>query len=490
MNKARSIFCAVVFSFFIHGAAFAQAQPTLNNARIDGYQGVWFTLGEFYKHGDKYSGGLGTYTAKHIPLAIYSEEADKTFFVYGGMAADRESNSPPSETTERAWGKATGDYLVCMIGSFDHKTGRVEKPTVVHDKGGIFDPHDNPSIAMDSDGYIWVFVSGRGRGRPGMIYKSSSPNSIESFDLVSEREITYPQPKYIEGKGFLHLFTKYMGNRLLYFNTSEDGVNWTDDQQIVAIKRDEDKNAGHYQISGQLGEKVVFFYNWHPNGGVDQRTNIYYIQTTDFGKTWTTVDNQPVSLPVTELENPTLAKEFYSRRENVYIKDVAFDRHGNPAALYVSGKGHQPGPDNGPKEWQVIHWNGTSWDNYKITTSDHNYDTGSLWIDGDKWVVVAPTENSPQQWGSGGELVLWESKDNGKTWKSKRQVTKRSELNHNYVRKVVGGKDPFKYFWADGNPDSHSKSHLYFGDSRGRMWQLPYHMDEETAKPKRGRRKK
>ena len=36
------------------------------------------------EYGDKYSGGLGTYTAKHHPLAIYSEEANKTFFVYGG----------------------------------------------------------------------------------------------------------------------------------------------------------------------------------------------------------------------------------------------------------------------------------------------------------------------------------------------------------------------------------------------------------------------
>src|SRR5690625_7842004 len=50
---------------------------------VIGYQGIWFTLGQFSEYGDKYSGGLGTYTANHIPLAIYAEEVDKTFFVYG-----------------------------------------------------------------------------------------------------------------------------------------------------------------------------------------------------------------------------------------------------------------------------------------------------------------------------------------------------------------------------------------------------------------------
>ena len=145
--------------------------------------------------------------------------------------------------------------------------------------------------------------------------------------------MTYPQPKYIPGKGFLHLFTKYTGVRELYFETSPDGVNWTEDQKLVGMKREEDKNGGHYQISGQHGDKVVFFFNWHPNGNVDLRTNIYYLQTTDFGKTWTTVDGKEVSIPVDDINSPVLVKEFFSQGKNVYIKDVNFDEQGNPVAL-------------------------------------------------------------------------------------------------------------------------------------------------------------
>lgn len=457
---------------------------SLNNTKVSGYKGIWFTLGQFSEYGDKYSGGLGTYTAKHIPLAIYSPEVNKTFFVYGGIAEDRPSKADAPDKK----GKSYGNYLLCMAGCYDHSSNKVSQPTVVFDKNGVFDPHDNPSLSMDNDGYIWVFVSGRGRGRPGYIYRSQSPYSIESFDQIVKDEMTYPQPHYISGQGFLHLFTKYTGTRLLYFNTSSDGHTWTKHQQLVAMKREGDKNGGHYQISNCLGNKLVFFFNWHPNGNVDKRTNIYYLQTTDFGKTWTTADGTPVNIPVTDINSSTLVREFFSKSENVYIKDVAFDKDGHPAALYVSGTGHQPGPDNGLKTWQIIRWTGTEWQNSLITTSDHNYDTGSFWIEDGRWIVVGPTDNKPQAWGGGGELVCWQSSDEGKSWEKVKQITGNSIRNHNYVRKVVNGKDPFKYFWCDGDPSKPSKSYMYFGDSGGNVWQLPYTMSGETETPVNGQK--
>ncbi|HWV32568.1 MAG TPA: BNR-4 repeat-containing protein [Dyadobacter sp.] len=433
--------------------------------KVDGYKGIWFTLGQRSEYGDKYSGGLGTYTAKHIPLSVYAPKVNKTFFVYGGTTG-------PDQR-----------YLLCMIGSYDHNSNMVSKPVVVYDKKGENDPHDNPSLAMDDDGYLWVFVSGRGKVRPGFKYRSKLPYSTAGFDQITEEEMTYPQPKYVPGKGFLHLFTKYTGVRELYFETSKDGVSWTEDVKLAGMKRPEDKNSGHYQISGQHGEKVVFFFNWHPNGDVDQRTNIYYLQTTDFGKTWTNVEGTPVEIPVTAPQSPILLREFYSQKKNVYIKDVNFDEKGNPIALHVSGTGHQPGPHHGLKDWSILYYNGKTWEDHKITTSDHNYDTGSLFVKGNEWTVVAPTENGPQKWGAGGEVEMWKSTDKGKTWKMTRQLTRNSSRNHNYIRKVVNGQDPFLYFWADGNPDTMSESLLYFGNSKGDVWQLPYEMTVEEAVP-------
>ena len=166
------------------------------SAKVDGYHGIWFTLGQFSDYGDKYSGGLGTYTAKHVPLAVYTPEVNKTFFVYGG-AKDRQR------------------HLLAMAAYYDHAHHVVPRPTIVHDKGGVDDPHDNPSIAIDGRGHVWIFVSGRGRSRPGFKYRSIEPYSVEAFEQVTEEEMTYPQPWWVEGNGFLHLFTKYTGVREL-----------------------------------------------------------------------------------------------------------------------------------------------------------------------------------------------------------------------------------------------------------------------------------
>ena len=97
--------------------------------QVEGYKGIWFTLGLVTEYGDKFSGGLGTYTAKHTPFAIFSPEVNKTFFVYGGTTGENER------------------YLVCMIGAFDHVNNSLSKPTIVNEKGGVDDPHDNPCMS-------------------------------------------------------------------------------------------------------------------------------------------------------------------------------------------------------------------------------------------------------------------------------------------------------------------------------------------------------
>ena len=42
---------------------------------------------------------------------------------------------------------------------------------------------------------------------------------------------------------------------------------------------------------------------------------------------------------------------------------------------------------------------------------------------GDAWPVIAPTSPGPQKYGGGGEMFLWASTDQGKTWALKTQVT-------------------------------------------------------------------
>lgn len=442
------------------------AQESLNNRKINGYKGIWFTLGQFSEYGDKYSGGLGTYTAKHRPLAIYAPEVKKTFFVYGGTRDAEEK------------------YLLCMVSYFDHKTGMVPKPTVVHDKQGVDDPHDDPSIAMDNQGYIWVFVSGRGQRRPGYKYRSDRPYDITSFSQITEEEMTYPQPLWDEELGFFHFFTKYTGVRELYFETSKDGINWSEDQKLAGIVEEGATKSGHYQVSGKNGDLISTFFNRHPDGNVDKRTDLYYAQTTDHGKTWTTITGEKLEIPMATVDCGARLVDYASQGKNVYVKDMNFDQHGNPVCLYITSGGHEPGPKNDPREWRVTHFDGKQWDTSVICQSDHNYDMGSLYVQGKRWMVIGPTEEGPQKYQTGGEVAIWQSVDEGKSWKMKRMVTEQSKANHMYVRRPVNAKNPFFAFWADGDPTSFSKSFLYFSNANGkRVWQLPYDMDEDFVQP-------
>ena len=456
------LFILVIYFLFIPGIATSQEDFT--GRTIDGYRGIWFELNQKFPYGDKYSGGLGTYTAKHIPLAIYAPEVNKTFFVYGGTISE------------------DSKHLLCMIGYYDHQKEVVGRPVVVYDKKGVDDPHDNPSLSIDSQGFIWVFISGRGRSRPGFIYKSNKPFDCSSFTQVQESEMTYPQPWFIPGSGFVYLFTKYTGVRELYFRTSLDGVNWTEDAKLAGIKEQGAERSGHYQVSNRFDSKVSTFFNRHPDGNVDKRTDLYYLQTTDFGKTWTNVKGEVINLPLTEVANAARVVDFQAQGKNVYLKDLKFDAKGHPMCLYLTSNGHEPGPDNDPREWRMSRWTGKKWTHSVITTSDHNYDMGSLILQGKKWYLIAPTTDGPQRYGTGGEIDIWISTNQGKKWRLSTPVSRYSRLNHSYMRAVVNGIAPFQYFWADGNPDEQSKSNLYFGDLEGNTWQLPYTMnaDEET----------
>jgi hypothetical protein len=429
--------------------------------KIGGFKGIWFDLGQSSEYGSKYSGGLGTYTAKHVPLAVYSEPAEKTFFVYGGTR----------DSGER--------HLLAMVSCFDHSSGKLAKPVVVHDKDGVDDPHDNPSISIDEHGCIWVFVSGRGQLRPGYKYRSKSPLSIEGFDQISEEELTYPQPWWIKGEGFLHLFTRYTRGRELYWNTSDiRGGGWSEPRKMAGM-------GGHYQMSACSGNRVITAFNMHPEGDVDRRTNLYFLQTTDRGETWRNAAGEPVRLPLETPENGALVRNYAAESRLVYMKDISFDDDGNPVLLVITSAHHLAGPGGDPRIWTIVRWDGSDWRFSEVTRSSHNYDMGSLYNEGGgHWRIIGPTEPGPQYHGTGGEMAVWQSSDNGGTWKRTAVLTSGSPRNHAYARRPVNARPGFYAFWADGNPDEFSESRLYYCTRDGVVREMPYVMEAGAAEGK------
>jgi len=445
------------------------------NRKDSGYRGIWYMnqpSGDEYVY--KYSGGLGTYCAKHKPFAVYCKQVNKTFFCYGGTTTD------------------SNRRLLHMVSYYDHNTKKVPRPTILLDKK-TDDAHDNPVISVDNKGYIWIFSTSHGTSRPSYIHRSTKPYQIDQFQQIQATYLdeegkpvpltnfSYMQAWSVADQGFICFFTKYKYPvaRTICCMTSEDGIGWSQATRLATI------DQGHYQVSGVGTKRAGSAFNYHPNSkGLNWRTNLYYVETPDFGKTWRTANGASLNLPLNDADNSALVHDYKKEGLNVYLKDIRYDSHDRPVILYLTSKGYQSGPMNDPRTLTTARWDGTAWEIRPAMTSDNNYDMGSLWIDNDNtWHIIAPTETGPQPYNPGGEIAFWSSRDQGKTWCKTKQLTTRSERNHTYVRRPLNAHPEFFAFWADGHGRKPSISNLYFCDKQGHVRRLPEKMDTDFATP-------
>ncbi|MGD9722680.1 MAG: BNR-4 repeat-containing protein [Pirellulales bacterium] len=430
-----------------------------------GYRGIWYfnqKTGDEYVY--KYSGGMATYPHQHVPIAVHAPAAKKTFFVYGGTV-------PGNKT------------LLHMVSYFDHETKTVPRPRILLDKQTT-DAHDNPTLSIDAAGHLWIFSNAHGTSRPSYIHRSVRPYDINAFQRVVETNFSYSQPWILDHGQHLVLHTRYNQNgrsgRGLFWMTSADGQSWSAPASLAHIAQ------GHYQISWSDGRRVGTALNYHPQpGGLNARTNLYYLETRDGGRTWLTANGQPVATPILDVRNPALVHDYQSEKLLCYLKDVQFDSAGHPVIVYVTSTGFEPGPANDPHTWRLARWDGSDWQLSEITTSDHNYDCGPLYVDDDdSWQLIAPTDPGPQPYGTGGQMVVWTSGDRGHSWQRGKTITHDERHNHTFARRPLAFHADFAALWAAGDAHQPSDSALYFTDRPAtHVWRLPAEMTAEQETP-------
>jgi hypothetical protein len=428
----------------------------------DGYRGIWYSnerTGDEYVY--KYSGGMATYPQQHLPIACYAPEANKTFFVYGGTLQDKQQ-------------------LLHMISYFDHATQTLPRPRILLDKQTT-DAHDNPTLNIDRTGHLWIFSNSHGTSRPSLIHRGTKPYSIDSFQRVQTTNFSYSQPWVLADGRFVLMHTRYQsGHRVMFWMTSPDGSTWDEPRPLAHVEQ------GHYQVSWCDGHRVATVFNYHPRrGGLNARTNLYYLESPDAGQTWQTVDGKVIHTPLVHIENPALVEDYRGRGLLVYLKTLQFDADGRPIVLYLTSRGHEPGPVNDPRMWHIARWTGKRWEIRDVTTSDHNYDFGSLYLEDDgTWRLIAPTDPGAQPFGTGGQMVMWASDNQGQSWRRIKQLTRDARYNHSYARRPLSARDDFYAIWADGDTRAPSDSSLYYTNRSGtHVWRLPRKMATDTARP-------
>lgn len=494
---------ALVALVLVSGMSGAQAQMQATPAA--GFQGIWYEIaGGGGDYANKYGGGLATYPQQIAPMAIYSPEVDRTYFTF---SLDINLGS--------------GRNIGHAISYYDHQTGLVARPQIWLDKG-TGDAHDAPVIALDDEGYIYMFSNTHGESRQSWIRKSASPHSIDSYnDLLSPTSpadmavfgnpadnpgmsgnprFSYSSAWYVpnatEEEKFLLLHTRYIsGHRDLFTTTSVDGDTWTERKGLSQIE------SGQYQTSWIKpdGMTVGTIFNVHPaSGGSDARTDLYYLETSDQAQTWQTVDGLTLVDNRGGNNNPLMSRpdqpihgaaQVYDAApgERVYMKGINYDAAGNPVIMFLTSPSHVPGDlgEPGPDRFlKTARWTGSEWAIKDFMPTDHNYDFGAFHIEQDgTWRVIAPFIDGPQQYGTGGEIGMWTSTDQGDSWVLEKQLTSGSYYNHTYVQRPLHAHEDFYGFWADGDAFEPSSVHFYFTNKQGDVFHLPYDTTSDFVTP-------
>jgi len=397
----------------------------------------------------------------HRPVAQYAAAVAKTFFVYAGTSGD-----PVTEKGKQP--------LRIMVSYYDHKTGTVPIPVILLEDLPL-GAHGCPVLSMDDDGRLWVFISLLGVDRPGYILRSLRPYHIDAWEKVTEMEFRQPQVWHVPGKGFMLLHRRKADDQhQLQFSTSSDGLSWSVPQALATFGEAQSCMSGSHK--GKVG--VAFSVRVDRT---DDFSNLYYMETSDFGKTWQVYPRSAVKLPLQSANNQALAYDL-GNGWKFFLRDLQFDRMGNPIVLYILRHRRRIVTAPESRIWSTSRWIGREWEHTGTLYSDSDCDAGSMEVDRLTWYVTIPSRPGPQPNASGGEIVRWRSEDQGRSWYPQR-LTHDSEFNHNWVRRPVNADPRFAWLWADGNPRSPSESRIWFSDEAGNVHVLPSIMNTETAKP-------
>lgn len=396
------------------------------------FNGAWYRVAaSLGPYGSKYAGGLGTYSAKHRPMAIYDVHSETTFFVFG-------ANDVPEGA------------LRVMVSSYSHTTDSYAKPTLLLQRPNS-NAHRNPTIEQTPDGHIWVFASAHGDS-DGRIFRSIEPRSVMGFDEVSSAEFTYPQPHVVRGDLSL-VHTRYTAGREIYVSeVSRDGL--LPPRKLIGF-------GGHYAVTETTDDMIGIAFNRHPGGDVDHRENLYYAWYDP--RSGRLFDSDMDRLPDTldSHRDAPLVRES-PPGERVYLKDLDFTPDGRPVILYVTSPDWRPGPlQNGVRTLRVAEWTGAVWEIHDIGPVDHNYDTGSLRaIQPHGWLLVYPIKGGQFPYGTGGEPISSLLDESFRIIASVSIGGDLASVHHSYIRDVRRGTDTFSFFSATGNPFTPSLSRL------------------------------
>lgn len=393
-------------------------------------------------------------TLHPLPGAWFAEKPRKTFFVY-----------------EHAVPAGSGEATACLaVGAFDHQESVALQPVLLPFRG----EHVRASLTLDERGHLWMLAASGAADRATQLFKSTKPYEIDEFTRFDGPAHELAQ------------FWAPMGGQLMalgikphesaghpVFTVTDTPGEWQQPQPLSVLEGDHQLVTGQHRtkIGAAVRGPVV-------RGNSGEGTSLYYLETSDGGKTWQTMRRAAVALPLKQPDSPTLVKDYASIAWRLHLKDITFDKFGNPTILYIVVRG---GTNGAPaiRTWTTARWIGREWESTGVLPADGEADHGRLYVEPDRsWRLLITTEAA----GPGTRLTEWFSDDQGRSWY--RQFDARlGKLGPMGLQKPVHSNPGLYAFWTGTGPGAVDAARIYFTTREGRLFLLPVEMDKPAQPP-------
>lgn len=331
-------------------------KPPVMVAVDTGNSSSWWERPQYYNNVPKYSGAFGTYTHKHIPVAVYAKGELYSVFT------DNTTNN---------------DFQIYVT------KGDSEK-VLVHVIKDWDDPHTNAVINVLPDGIVEVRVASRGlshKFQSGVVLRSSTPYELDFYCVEGCTEDApnyeaYPQIHKTSWGQHL-IYTRYELRGKRNFRMPYSKV----DGNIQSLSNDAHYNISYYDdVSGRL----FVASNTLIGGSPDDRKNLSLIYTVD-GDSWRKTDNTLVDFNLQD-ESDRVVHD--AGLNNIYLKDI-ITVDGEVRVLFTESSSDDPTQGTRYlKEW--IEGEGV----HTIVEVGHNYSAGAYIKKDGELYIVAGISNS------------------------------------------------------------------------------------------------
>jgi hypothetical protein len=390
-------------------------------------------------------------TARRLPFAVVAT----AITALGGAAEAGAARLGPGAWSWFGDPRAVhydGEHRRTYVGWIDRR-GAVRLTSVDHDSGarrGVVlkrglgrDDHNNPSLLMLPDGRLQVFYSPHsGRilpppGIPSRMYwrrmrraedlSSFGPERVLRTNTRGGLGYTYPNPVHLRRERRTWLFWRG-GNWLPSFSTRRPTGRWSRARTLLAPPG----GRRPYLKVASNGRDTIHFAFSEDNPG-NRRVGIWYVRYRR-GRL-ERADGRRVGrlsrLPLGQRSFEAVRRPRRGR-PSAWVHDVAADRRGRPAIVYVAYRSRRD------LRYRYARWDGRRWRDRQIVRAGgplRGRYAGGISLDHEDPGVVFLSRRVRGVF----EVERWTTRDGGRTW-SRRPVTRRSR-RHN-VRPVAPRGEP------------------------------------------------